>query len=124
VTQSRIACVALVATLPVVFAASSRAQAPAADRSRATCFEIIAPQRHAEPASPILFDKCSGKTWLLVRAEGRHRPGYRWVSLGMDGQPLGGSPAAERPATSPVAAAAPNSGGRKCFVFAGRQYCE
>jgi hypothetical protein len=82
----------------VCAAGSAQGETPGA------CFEIIAAQAGVQP--PILIDKCSGRTWQLVRQRGT----YRWTVLPRDGS----APA--------VSAAAAEAG--KCFTFEGRKFCE
>jgi hypothetical protein len=82
----------------LVFAGPAQAQTPP------VCFEIVAAQTGVQPA--ILIDKCSGRTWQLVRQRGA----YRWTVLARD---------EAAPAVS--AAAADKS---KCFTFEGRRFCE
>jgi hypothetical protein len=117
--------IALVAALQSLFVVGAAAQPAGGAESDGRCFEIIAPQRHAEPASPILFDKCSGRTWMLVRRHGGgrhwHNAGYRWVSLARDGAGLPAQAVAPAPA---VVSKSPRPGGRNCFVFTGRRFCE
>jgi hypothetical protein len=107
---------------------SAVAQGSDPDRSAGACFEIVVPQRNMPPARPLLFNKCTGATWLLVRHPARAGNGerarlvYRWVSLEAD-RPL----LTERgePAGTPSAPA--NGSGRpgqKCFEFTGRRFCE
>jgi len=104
---------------------------PAAETGRAagSCFEIIVPQRDMQPASPLLFNKCTGATWLLVRspaasggANRSGRPGYRWVSLEVDDP----SPSAAKGGTADasIPAAGPARPDEKCFEFTGRRFCE
>jgi hypothetical protein len=87
------------------------------------CYEIIVPQRQTPPDSPLLFNKCTGETWLLVRTgkwNARTR-GYRWVSLEAD-NPARINPDARVAPSAP--AAKPPAPGEKCFEMAGRRYCE
>jgi hypothetical protein len=100
------------------------AQASESKRGAASCFEMILPQRQIQLNSPLLFNRCTGATWLLVRNQGTGgsaRSTYRWVSLEVD-DPLparskGGIDHAPKPAGVP-------SAGSKCFEFSGRRFCE
>ncbi len=100
--------------------AADRALAQSAPLPAGSCFEIIAAQGAAQPA--ILLDKCSGRTWQLVRhwkhSKGRRaRVSYRWNPLSRSD--VAGPPAIPKPA---VARRAPNSS--KCFIFDNRKFCE
>ena len=76
--------------------------------AQASCFEVIAAQAGVQPA--IMIDKCSGRTWQLVRGRGGAPGAYRWTALPREE----GAPA--------VSAAAADKG--KCFTFEGRKFCE
>ena len=67
----------------------------------------------------MLVDKCSGRTWLLTRAG---RGGYRWTAIDVDGE----MPKAtdRRPPTDDKAASSTDEGGKKCFTFNNRKFCE
>jgi hypothetical protein len=115
-------CVLAVLFLSAVY----NSVAPAAEPNEASsrCFEIIAPQRHKQPDSPLLFNRCTGATWLLARtnkSNGRPR-GYRWVALEIE------SPTPRDQAVRPVPSAAPPAKsvapGERCFELAGRRFCE
>jgi hypothetical protein len=99
--------------------ATAWAQTP--DRDASPCFEIIAPQPNAQPRSPVLLNKCTGDTWLLVPRQGRRARGYHWVRLALGEPAATATPAKPRTAAPPVAATA---GAQKCFVFNGRRFCE
>jgi hypothetical protein len=102
----------------------SAALAAGPDEASSRCFEIIVPQRQMQPDSPLLFNKCTGATWLLVRTgkwNARTR-GYRWVSLEADNPPRANPDA--RVAPSPAPAAKPPVPGEKCFEMAGKRFCE
>ena len=52
------------------------------------CFQVISPVAGTSPASFLLLNKCSGATWMLVRAVGSEgKPGqadyftYKWLPL-------------------------------------------
>lgn len=108
-----IAALLLGALMPALLAVAHPAQAqslPAAES--ASCFNVVAAQPPLQPA--ILVDRCSGRTWLLIR-RGRHGR-FAWNPIARhDVQ-------AERPAPKPAAAAA--TGSAKCFSFQGRTFCE
>jgi hypothetical protein len=103
----------------------SVADAAAAEVSEAghggnPCFDIIEPKRYAQPPSPVLFNRCTGESWILVqdhtgKARRFSRASYRWAVLERDGTPAAQA-AAPRPETPDA--------GRKCFVFTGRRFCE
>ena len=40
----------------------------------AVCFEVIPARPNIEPPVPILIDKCSGRSWVLIR----NGKSYRW----------------------------------------------
>jgi hypothetical protein len=47
------------------------------------CHEIINPGRYMPPSSPILLDKCTGETWMMLRSDlplekGERTPGRTW----------------------------------------------
>src|SRR5262249_26014113 len=103
------------------------------NESTSSCFEIVTPQRFAHPRSPLLFNKCTGQTWLLVpryaeTATGKRtdRVVYRWATLEVEGTPHSevSNPGRASAVTKPAKTGTPSSGGAKCFVFMGRQFCE
>jgi len=99
------------------------AQAAGPDGASNPCFEIIVPQRQGVPDGPLLFNKCTGATWLLVRWGGKsRRPGYRWVSLEVD-DAARANPGA-RAVPPQVSEVKPHVPGNRCFDFVGRRYCE
>jgi hypothetical protein len=108
------------------------AQSPSGP-SAESCFEIIPPQRHAHPRSPLLFNKCSGETWLLVPSQAETAKGrrsrliYRWVLLEVEGTRDSKAAKDEKRVTvAPQRAAGEAADGGKphCFMFVGRQFCE
>ena len=82
----------------------------------ATCFEVIPARPNLEPPAAMMVDKCSGKSWVLIR-NGRN---YRWslISTEMEKPKIGDR--------APVEGAAPalESGSQKCFTFNNRKFCE
>ena len=99
------------------------AQASESKRGAASCFEMILPQRQMQLNSPLLFNRCTGATWLLVRHQGTGgsaRPTYRWVSLEVDDPLL----ARSKEHHAPKPAGVPGFTGSKCFEFSGRRFCE
>lgn len=113
----RIAC-AVVAASAVVLPALSGAAA--AQMASSPCYELIPARAGIEPPAPMLVDKCSGRSWLLVRAG---RGVYRWAALGMEAEK---PKAIDRPATDakPSEKAGKEEGGGKCFTFNNRRFCE
>jgi len=92
----------------VALAALLVALVPARAQTPGACFEVVAAQAGVQPA--ILIDKCSGRTWQLIKSR---RGAYRWTVLSRDN----GAP--------PVSvSAAPATGTSKCFSFEGRKFCE
>jgi hypothetical protein len=95
------------------------------------CFEIVAPDRHREPAAPLRFNRCTGETWILVRfsaavKDGRRRASarYRWVALEISEGDWEKEPKAAS-GVSPHAASKPSKAAEgRCFEFSGRRYCE
>jgi hypothetical protein len=104
----------------------SAALAAGPDEASSRCFEIIVPQRQTQPDSPLLFNKCTGATWLLVRSHkwnGKSR-GYRWVSLEVDNLPRVDQSTRIPPSATATPEAKPPITGEKCFEFTGRRFCE
>jgi hypothetical protein len=101
--KGRLEICAAVLALAVSIDSAARAEAQAS----MTCFEVVPAQAGVQPA--ILIDRCSGRTWQLVRRA--HAGGYRWRALSRDGG-------------HPAPAAAPATGEAKCFTFEGRKFCE
>lgn len=91
-----------------------------AQTAPAPCFEFVPVRPRIEPASPMLIDKCSGRTWLLTRTS---RGGYRWAAIHTEAEV---PKAIDRPATdgSPAAKADKDGGAGKCFTFNNRKFCE
>ena len=114
--STRSAIPVLVAGLSILWAGGAGAERVRTEQPAPFCFEIVARRGQAEPGGPILLDKCTGKTWLLVRHDGgRRRADFRWKALAFDAAPR---PDAAEPRM------APRFGGQKCFVFSGHRYCE
>jgi len=126
----------LVLALWLAAISADRAGAQSADAGppAGACFEIVPPQRHAQPQSPLLFNKCTGQTWILVRtpvqaAYGARggRAAYRWALLEVEAARPGeaANPQDHLAAVPrPAAGGGPRTGGTKCFEFTGRQFCE
>jgi hypothetical protein len=119
----RCALAFLAASLAGAPSNGASAQVSESKRGAGSCFEMILPQRQMQLNSPLLFNRCTGATWLLVRNQGTGgsaRPAYRWVSLETD-DPL---PARSKEYHAPKPAGVPNVAGSKCFEFSGRRFCE
>jgi hypothetical protein len=101
---------AAAALLTLPYAATAQTSSP-------PCYEVIPARPRIEPATPMLVDKCSGRTWLLTRGG---RGGYRWPTIDVDGE---APKATDRPATDDKAASK-SDGGKKCFSFNDRKFCE
>jgi hypothetical protein len=84
------------------------------------CFELIPARVRIEPPVPMLVDKCSGRTWLLVRSG---RAAYRWAAIDTESEK---PKATDRPAidTGPANKADKDGDGKKCFTFNNRKFCE
>ncbi len=57
------------AAMPFVYADAVLAQS-----AGAACFEVIPARPNIEPPVPIMIDKCSGRSWVLIR----NGKSYRW----------------------------------------------
>jgi hypothetical protein len=107
------------------------AQAGQSDHSATTCFQVFQPQRHTLPATPLLLNRCTGETWILVRrpvgTSNRKRsqePAFRWIALEVD-QAIAVSERKDVNVSSrPVPRKSLGVDGRKCFFFTGREFCE
>jgi hypothetical protein len=68
----------------------------------------------------MLVDKCTGRTWLLVRSK---RGAFRWASIQSDGEM---PKANDHPTTDryPAGKADREGDAKKCFTFNNRKFCE
>jgi hypothetical protein len=84
------------------------------------CFEFVPVRPRIEPPSPMLVDKCTGRTWLLTRTS---RGAYRWAAILTESEM---PKVTDRPATdaSPAAKSDRDGGVGKCFTFNNRKFCE
>jgi hypothetical protein len=97
----------------VLIAAGNADAQTAADTS--PCFHVIEGQANVPPGAPVLVDRCTGNTFVLVRAKGG-ATAYRWAPIGRSGE---GETVAARPSSAvPRAKATAN-----CFSYNGRSYC-
>jgi hypothetical protein len=85
-------------------------------QSADACYEVIPARAKIEPPAPMLVDKCSGRTWLLVRA-GR---AYRWAAVAADEEK---PKATDRPVVD-AQPARTDKDAQKCFTFNNRKFCE
>lgn len=92
--------------------------AAAAQTASTPCYELIPARAGIEPPAPMLVDKCSGRSWLLVRAG---RGSYRWATLGMEAEK---PKATDRPVTDSQPVRKDGGDGSKCFTFNNRKFCE
>jgi hypothetical protein len=105
--------IAAVAAMAVAFAPAAHAQGGG---SASACFEVIAARPNVEPPVPIMIDKCSGRSWVLIR----NGKSYRWSLISTEME----KPKISDRAPMEGAAPAPESGSQKCFTFNGRKFCE
>jgi hypothetical protein len=79
------------------------------------CFEVIPARPNIEPPAPIMIDKCSGRSWVLLR----NGKSYRWSIISLE---------AEKPKTADRVQnegdAAPGGASPKCFSYNNRKFCE
>jgi hypothetical protein len=80
-----------------------------------SCFEIIRPQRDMPLANLLLFNRCTGATWVLVRSNTRSV--YRWRAVHIEDPVLVDSKDQVLAPTEGIPEA-------RCFNFAGRRFCE
>ncbi len=76
--------------LPGLALAQTPAAAPEQDAAPAPCFDVTFPNSGQQPFAPILFNRCTGQSWILVRlpippATGAHVSAqshtFRWSPL-------------------------------------------
>ena len=98
------------ALLPATVIAQTAQPAPSAPASGA-CYEMLPADANTLPGSPMLINKCTGQTYVLMRAAVKASgvPKYRWLPIALDDAPEGKSK--RTPA------------GHNCFSFDGRQFC-
>lgn len=111
----------LVAAAWLLTPATGLAQSAAPPAARATgasrasgCFDVVMPAHGGAPHAPLLFDQCSGASWLLVRDPVGHAPSggsqryrYRWFPIAVASVEAIMADAPVRPAASQQAAAKP-----------------
>src|SRR5215470_16639213 len=95
----------------------------AQDAQTGACFSIITGNSERPDAGAFLLNRCSGESWILLRArQSKGGLSYRW-------SPIAGP--SERPAVPaestatkprPIESTATKSG--KCFTFQNRRFCE
>ncbi len=62
------------AIMASTFAMLASIDVASAQSAASFCYEVIPARPNIEPPAPIMIDKCSGRSWILVR-NGR---AYRW----------------------------------------------
>ena len=93
------------------------------ERPGVACFEVTTAQTKPSLTHVVLFNRCSGETWLLVRTHKTDQLPqtsgfvYRWRPIAIDRV----EKAAELPPHPIPPIRQPTA---KCFVFDGRQFCE
>ncbi len=103
--------------LGIAHTAQAQGQTQAqAQASTPACFEVIPARPNIEPPAAIMVDRCSGKSWVLVR-NGKN---YRWSLIPTEIE----KPKIADRAPIEGAAPAPGAGSQKCFTFNGRKFCE
>ncbi len=86
-----------------------------AQNEGAACFEVIPARPNIEPPAPILIDKCSGRSWVLIR----NGKSYRWSLIATESEK---AKTADR--VPNAGTAMPDGGSPKCFTFNNRKFCE
>lgn len=118
-SRLRLLVAPLLAALSItIVGRTASAQAPLAADS--PCFEIVA--SHGDrPAGAILLNRCTGQTWILTRAYGKHSVAvaFRWTPIATGGAAPANSPPARRHVRLVIK---PQTD--KCFIFKERRYCE
>jgi hypothetical protein len=90
----------------LLLAGASAAEEPKRAPGTAACYEVVGPGNDSLPKSPILVNKCTGQTYLLVRSGGPKGPQkYDWVPIAIREQPQ------------------PTVASRRCFTYDGREFC-
>jgi len=93
------------------------AQTPEVDQPSGACYEVMAGRVDTQTEGVILLNRCTGRTWILVRTH----LAYRWRPIPTADTQVAASPPSPPKARLPKPAAQNNP---KCFTFQGRQYCE
>lgn len=108
------------AGLAVAGISAALSNSAVAQTASAPCFELIPAHARIEPQAPMLVDKCSGRTWVLVRSK---RGAFRWAAIHSDSEM---PKATDRPATDtqPANKADKEGDAKKCFTFNNRKFCE
>jgi hypothetical protein len=108
-TRYALAAGLLLALVQTAQAQTAQAQGPA-------CFEVIPARPNIEPPAAIMVDKCSGRSWVLIR----NGKSYRWSLIATEIE----KPKIADRAPVEGAAPAPEAGSQKCFTFNNRKFCE
>jgi hypothetical protein len=78
------------------------------------CFELHPPTPAHPPHAPLLLNRCTGETFILIAGKSTKRraapAGYLWQPVSKGG------------ATAAVSTPAPATGS-KCFSYDGRKFC-
>jgi len=79
----------IVVTILPLQGAHAQNSSPQSNSENAKCFEISRTNVLVDPSNPILINKCTGDTWMLVKSEIVDVNGhstdsftYRWFKLG------------------------------------------
>jgi hypothetical protein len=101
----------IVLALTALLAGAVRAQ----DAQTGGCFSIVTGNTDRPEAGAFLLNRCTGESWILVRAHQSAKGGhsYRW-------SPIQAGPS--HVPSSPAGSAAAKSS--KCFTFQNRRFCE
>jgi hypothetical protein len=81
------------------------------------CYEMLAAEANTLPGRPLLINKCTGQTFVLMRVPPKGKPAggsaYRWQPIAVGDDSAEAKP---KPATAATA-------GHKCFSLDGRKFC-
>jgi hypothetical protein len=72
---------AAITALACALLASS--DAASAQTAAPFCYEVIPARPNIEPPAPIMIDKCSGRSWILLR---NGRASYRWSLIATEAE--------------------------------------